>query len=202
MKIRCSSRWMGAAVLALGVFVATPGCTPTKKVYTIPSVTKDIEGSIRSARSLKSSGKLKQASERLLKVSNAVLKEYPQTTLTQEPVKKLLTALEWMANMCLDRSLELKNEAVSAAEDDLSKTFRKWSDVHRENLSAIRKMLPNLKKAAVAARRPPPARPGSKARPAPASGGEPGARPKGNDTKQPRPSEPVMPGLGGDKEPG
>lgn len=183
-------------VLGAGVLAAA-ACTPKKRVYTVPSVTKEIEDGVRQARRFKAKGKLKAASRRLLALGKAVRGEYPQATLTQEPVKRLLDALEWIANLCLDRSLELKNESVSATQDDLSVQFRKWSDEHRENMTAIRKILPRLPKAAVAARQAPAARPAAKARPRPSGAGsaEPGAG------EQPRPAEPRMP-SGDEKEPG
>lgn len=178
-----------ATTLALVLFVGMGllACAPKKRTYTVPQVTKEIEDGIRKTQKLKGAGELKEASELALKLTYQVLKEFPQTTLTQEPVKKLMTTLEWMANMCLDRSLELKNESVSAAQDDLSKTFRAWSDEHRANLSKLRAMVPQLKKAAVAARRAasmrPTAEPKGKARP----------RPAGTDAMQPAPDEPRVP---------
>ncbi len=191
-----AARWprpCRTAALALGVLVlmGAPGCAPKKKVYTVPKVTDEIEGTIRQARKLKARGKLKQASKKLLSLADAVLKEYPRATLTQEPVEKLVNTLEWIANLSLDRSLELKNESVSAAQDELSERFRAWSEKHRENMAALRKLLPSLKKATVEARRPPP-RPGAKARPAPDSAA-PGSRPAGDEPTQPRPDEPRLP---------
>jgi len=192
-----SSSLIRKSPFLLLVAFALAACAPKKKVYTVPSVTKEIEGGVRQARRLKARGKLAAASRKLLKLSKAVRTEYPEATLTQEPVKKLMDALEWIANLCLDRSLELKNESVSATQDDLSVQFRKWSDLHRENLTELRKLLPRLPKAAVAARQPPAARPSAKSRPRPAGAGSPapGAR------EQPRPEEPRMP-SGDEKEPG
>lgn len=183
-------------VLTLIAGVGLLSCAPKKRTYTVPQVTKEIESGIRKAQSLKRKGELKEASEFALELTKKVLKEFPQATLTQEPVKKLTNALEWMANMCLDRSLELKNESVSAAQDDLSKKFRAWSDEHRNNMSKLRAMIPQLKKAAVAARRTPPmrpaAQPGSKARP----------RPAGMDAMQPAPDDPRVPAREPGAEPG
>ncbi|MFH2010939.1 MAG: hypothetical protein ABI333_30345 [bacterium] len=149
---RCSRHLLSMG-LGLGVTLIALSCAPKKRSYTVPAVTKEIEGGIREAQALKNKGKLKKASENILKLTAAVLKEYPQATLTQEPVKKLIAALEWMANMCLDRSLELKNESVSSEQDGLSKKFRAWSDEHRTNMSKLREMVPSLTKAEVAARR-------------------------------------------------
>ncbi len=176
-------------ILALGVSVGLLSCAPKKRTYTVPHVTKEIVNGIRKAEKLKRKGDLKDASEFVLELTGRVLKEYPTATLTQEPVKKLVNALEWMANMCLDRSLELKNEAVSASEDDLSKKFRAWSDVHRANMSKLRDMIPRLKKAAVAARR---------AAPRPTTTPEDKARPAGDDAMQPTPDDPRTPA----REPG
>lgn len=175
-----------ALVLCAGVGLLS--CAPKKRTYTVPQVTKEIENGIRKTQKLKSSGELKEASEFALKLTKRVLKEYPQATLTQEPVKKLVTTLEWMANMCLDRSLELKNESVSADQDDLSKKFRAWSDVHRANMAKLRSMVPQLKKAAVAARRAAPMRPA----PEPTTKARP--RPAGGDAMQPTPDDPRAPG--------
>lgn len=180
--------------VALGVGVGLVSCTPKKRTFTVPQVTKEIETGIRKTQKLKRSGDLKEASELAIELSKRVLKEFPQATLTQEPVKKLMNALEWMANMCLDRSLELKNESVSADQDDLSKTFRAWSDEHRENMAKLRAMIPQLKKAAVAARRAAPMRPTTKPKG--------GARPAGGDAMQPTPDEPRTPAREPGAEPG
>jgi hypothetical protein len=185
-KKHCSGQLLSVGI-GIGVMLVALSCAPKKRSYTVPVVTKEIESNIREAQSLKNKGKLKKASENFLKLTKAVLKEYPQATLTQEPVKKLITALEWMANMCLDRSLELKNESVSSEQDEMSKTFRKWSDVHRENMSKLRNLMPSLQKAAVAARRAaakgPTGEPKSKARP---------TDPK-NQPMQPAPDDPREP---------
>ncbi len=175
-----------ALVLVLGVSVGLVSCASKKRTYTVPMVTKDIESGIRKAQKLKRTGSLKDASEFIIELTTRVLKEYPQATLTQEPVKKLVNALEWMANMCLDRSLELKNESVSAAQDSLSKTFRVWSDEHRASMAKLRNMIPRLKKAAVAARRAAP-RPSGEAK------GKTSPRPAGGDAMQPTPDDPRTP---------
>jgi len=181
-------------ILALGVSVGLVSCAPKKRTFTVPQVSKEIETGIRKTQKLKRKGDLKEASELALELTRRVLKVFPQATLTQEPVKKLMNALEWMANMCLDRSLELKNESVSADQDDLSKTFRAWSDEHRQNMSKLRAMIPQLKKAAVAARRAAPMRPTT------APKGDP--RPAGGDAMQPSPDEPRTPAGEPGAEPG
>ncbi len=184
-----------ALVLGLSVGVSLVSCAAKKRTYTVPLVTKDIESGIRKTKKLKQTGSLKDASEFILELSVRVLTEYPQATLTQEPVKKLVNALEWMSNMCLDRSLELKNEAVSASQDNLPKKFRVWSDEHRANMAKLRNMVPRLKKAAVAARRAAPrpgAEPKGKARP----------RPAGGDAMQPTPDDPRTPAGEPGAEPG
>jgi hypothetical protein len=175
-----------ALALVLGISVGPMSCAPQKRTYTVPHVTKEIETGIRKARKLKRSGDLKDASEFVLELTGRVLKEFPSATLTQEPVKKLVNALEWMANMCLDRSLELKNESVSATQDSLSKKFRIWSDEHRQNMSKLRAMIPRLKKAAVAARRAAP-------RPTGEAKGKASPRPAGGDAMQPTPDDPRSP---------
>lgn len=182
-------------LLVLGVSVGLLSCAPKKRTFTVPQVTKEIENGIRKAQKLKRKGDLKKASEFILELTGRVLKEFPQSTLTQEPVSKLMNTLEWMANMCLDRSLELKNESVSAAQDDLSKKFTAWSSEHRANMSKLRAMIPQLKKAAVAAREAamrPTAQPKGKARP----------RPAGGDSMQPTPDDPRTPARTPAREPG
>lgn len=184
-------------LLVLGVSVGLLSCAPKKRTFTVPQVTKEIENGIRKAQKLKRKGDLKDASEFVLELTNRVLKEFPQSTLTQEPVTKLMNALEWMANMCLDRSLELKNESVSASQDDLSKKFTAWSSEHRANMAKLRAMIPRLKKAAVAAREAaaamrPRAEPKGKARP----------RPAGGDSMQPAPDDPRTPSRTPSREPG
>jgi hypothetical protein len=163
-------------VLGLALVAA---CAPKKKTYTVPQVTSDIEGALKKVRDLKGAGKLDQASKVLVAISKAVLNDFPEATVTQEPVKKLLEVLDWMANLCLDRSLELKNEAVSPAEDKQSRQFRQWSDDHRENLVKLRKLLPTLQAAQVAPR------PGA----GPAG---PAADPMRESPSQPRDSVPSM----------
>lgn len=160
-------------VLALALLA---GCAAKKQTYTVPQVTSDIEGAVRRVTELKSTGKLEQASRLLLTITRRVLSEFPEATITQEPVKKLLDALDWMANLCLDRSLELKNEAVSSSEDKLSRQFRVWADEHRDNLVKLRKLLPSFKSAQVAPRP-----------------GGPTGEPKGKG--QPRPAEPPRDGM-------
>ena len=51
MRSVLMSRWLGPATLALGVLVIAPGCKPAKKVYTVPSVTKEIDV-VRNAQTL------------------------------------------------------------------------------------------------------------------------------------------------------
>ncbi len=185
MRYAIARFYLIAPMLLLGMGPTLLSCAAKKQSYTVPSVTKDIERGMRKTRKLKAQGDLKKASELLLALTRRVLKEFPPATLTQEPVKKLLGLLEWMANMCLDRSLELKNESVSAAEDSLSRKFLAWSNEHRGNMSKLRALIPRLKKAAVAARRAAPmgpaAAPGPKARPRPAG------------AMQPAPDEPRLP---------
>jgi hypothetical protein len=176
-----------ALVVMLGATVGLVSCTPKKRSYTIPQVTKEIEDGVRKTKKLKRGGDLKEASELILALTKQVLKRFPRATLTQEPVRRLMNALEWMANMCLDRSLELKNEAVSATQDDLSKKFLAWSNEHRKNMSKLRDMIPQLMKAAVAARQ--------------AAAMRPTAEPKGKaggDSMQPAPDDPDAPA----REPG
>lgn len=182
---------LGVGIIGLGILAMAPACAPQKRTYTVPSVTKEIEGSVRQARKLKDQGKLKDASKLLLKVGRAVLSEYPQTTVTQEPVKKLLEALQWIANLSLDRSLELRNEAVSSEEDKLSKDFAAWADEHRENASKIRDLLPRLRQAEATPARP--AGGGDPKAPRPAGAGEPGEprEPGKSGPSAPTPSEPA-----------
>jgi len=177
--------------LTLGLALVA-GCAAKKITYTIPQVTSDIEGAVRKVTELKNAGNLEQASRVLSGVTRRVLSEFPEATITQEPVKKIMDALDWMANLCLDRSLELKNEAVSAAEDQLSKQFRMWSDEHRESLVKLRKLLPSLKAAQVAPRPGgPTGEPKGKTAPRPAvparDGAAPGgaAREPGGDAREP-----------------
>lgn len=183
-------------VLVLGASVGLVSCASKKRTYTVPVVTKEIESGIRKTRKLKRRGDLKEASEYALGLAKRVLKEYPQSTLTQEPVRKLMNTLEWMANMCLDRSLELKNESVSAAQDDLSTKFRAWSDEHRANMAKLRDMIPRLIKAAVAARRAAPMRPTTDPE------GEARPRPDGGDAMQPAADDPRAPAREPGAEPG
>ena len=176
--------------LALGLALVA-GCAAKKTTYTIPQVTSDIEGAVRKVTELKTAGKLEQASRLLSAVTRRVLSEFPEATITQEPVKKIIDALDWMANLCLDRSLELKNEAVSASEDKLSKQFRMWSDEHRENLVKLRKLLPSLKAAQVAPRPGgPTGEPKGKTAPRPADPARDGATP-GGTTSPPADGEPA-----------
>lgn len=184
-----------ALVCLLGVSIGLLSCAPKKRTFTVPQVTKEIESGIRKTQALKRKGELKEASELALELSKRVLKEFP-ATLTQEPVTKLMNALEWMANMCLDRSLELKNESVSASQDDMSTTFRAWSDEHRANMSKLRAMIPRLKKAAVAARRAAPMRP------APSPDAMERPRPASGDSMQPAPDDPRTPAREPGAEPG
>jgi hypothetical protein len=189
------------AVLGLALALGFVACGQKKISYTIPQVTQTIEDDVRQVRDLKNRGKLAKASEQLAKIAKRVITEFPEATVTQEPVKKLIDALDWMSNLCLDKALELKQESITGAEDKLSKKFQEWADEHRESVVKLRRMLPNLKSAQVAPRATPPARPGD-ATPPPAmapdaagmepgaagmepGAGEPGAREPGGETPPP-----------------
>jgi len=196
MIMRNSRILLTALVCLVGASIGLLSCAPKKRTFTVPQVTKEIENGIRKTQALKRKGDLKKSSELALELSKRVLNEFPRATLTQEPVTKLMNALEWMANMCLDRSLELKNESVSADQDDMSKTFRAWSDEHRANMSKLRAMIPQLNKAAVAARQAAPVRPA----PSPDAMARP--RPAGGDSMQPAPDDPRTPAREPGAEPG
>ena len=142
-----------AVGLVLGTCLVVWGCTPKKKAYTIPEVTKEINTAIQKTQRLKRKGELYEAAKVLNAITAKVFNDFPEATLTQEPVKKLMLTLDWLANLCLDRSLELKNEAVTDEQEDQSANLRKWSDKQKEWAAKLRNKIPNLKKAQVAARR-------------------------------------------------
>lgn len=192
MKSIRASLMSVAVGLVLGTCLVVWGCSTKKRTYTIPEVTKEINTAINKTERLKRQGELIKAAKTLNAITAKVMNEFPEATLTQEPIKKLVLTLQWLANLCLDRALELKQEAVTDAQEDQSANLRKWSDQQKKWATQLRDKIPNLKKAEVAARRAPP-RP-TPMRPAPTPGERPAdMRPTGPSPTQPSPEEPREP---------
>ena len=132
------STWL-FAVLALGALGT--GCTKKQKSYTLESVNAELAQRQKEIVSLRKNGKLEKSANLALKTASDILNVYPLSTMYREEVSKVLSVMGFLARICTDRALHIRNESMNP---EGSKKFTKLSDDLYAMIDDIRRKMPGM----------------------------------------------------------
>lgn len=132
------STWL-FAVLALGLFGAA--CTKKQKSYTLENVNAELTSRQKEIVALRKKGKLEKSANLALRTGNDILNVYPPATMYREEVAKVVSVMGFLARICTDKALHIRNESMKPEE---SKKFTKLSDDLYAVIDEIRRKMPGM----------------------------------------------------------
>jgi len=132
------STWL-FTVLALGLFGVA--CTKKQKSYTLENVNAELNARQKEIVSLRKKGKLENAANLALRTGNDILNVYPLSTMHREEVAKVVSVMGFLARICTDKALHIRNESMKPEE---SKKFTKLSDDLYAMIDDIRKKMSGM----------------------------------------------------------
>lgn len=125
--------------LALGLFGAA--CTKKPKSYTLENVNAELNARQKEIVSLRKDGKLEKSANLALRTGNDILNVYPPATMYREEVAKVVSVMGFLARICTDKALHIRNESMKPEE---SRKFTKLSDDLYAMIDDIRKKMPGM----------------------------------------------------------
>ena len=132
------STWL-FAVLVLGAFGA--GCTKKQKSFTLENVNAELAERQKEIVALRKKGKLEKSANLALKTASDILNVYPLSTMYREEVSKVLSVMGFLARICTDKALHIRNESMNPED---SKKFTKLSDDLYSMIDDIRRKMPGM----------------------------------------------------------
>ena len=130
---------MVLGVWTLGLFGSA--CTKKQKSYTLESVNAELAKSQKQIVKLRKKGKLEQSASLALDTGNKILKVYPVSTMYRENVSKIVSVMGFVARICTDKALHIRNESMKPKE---SQKYTKLSDDLYAMVDEIRRKMPSM----------------------------------------------------------
>lgn len=136
------TRKMAILVVSLAMVAAWfSGCTKKQEGYTLENVNARLQEREKEIISLRKKGKLEQSANLALKTGNEILNVYPPSTMYRENVLKVVSAMGFLARLCSDKALHVRNESVNP---EASQKYSKLSDDLYAMVEEIRRKMPSM----------------------------------------------------------
>lgn len=116
-------------------------CTKKQEGYTLESVNAKLQEREKEIISLRKKGKLENSANLAIKTGNEILNVFPMATMYRENVAKIVSAMGFLARLCSDKALHIRNESVNPEE---SQKYSKLSDDLYAMVDEIRRKMPSM----------------------------------------------------------
>ncbi len=126
-------------ILVGGVWMA--GCTKKQEGYTLENVNAKLQEREREIIALRKKGKLEKSANLALRTGNEILNVFPPATMYRENVQKIVSAMGFLARLCGDKALHIRNESVNPED---SQKYTKLSDDLYAMVEEIRRKMPSM----------------------------------------------------------
>ena len=122
-------------------FVGVGGCTKKQESYTLANVNAKLKEREKEIITLRKKGQLEKSANLAVKTGNEILNVFPPATLYRENVANIVSVMGFLARLCTDKALHIRNESVNPEE---SQRYTKLSDELYAMVDEIRRKMPSM----------------------------------------------------------
>lgn len=122
-------------------FVWVGGCTKKQESYTLENVNAKLKEREKEIITLRKKGQLEKSANLAVKTGNEILNVFPPATMYRENVAKIVSVMGFLARLCSDKALHIRNESVNPEQ---SQKYTKLSDELHTMVDEIRRKMPSM----------------------------------------------------------